>query len=272
VAGPDLPRPREPFTAPHLDRWPPGAELRDGQLYWPGEFDERDVMVARRAFPGSRVRIVPGAGLMIGPVREQALVSREWTDQDGTGWHQVDGLTVYRRPGEAHWTMRPLTRDERRSGAEQVAADRAQDWTSTAAGYAADPDSMVAAWRYLTAHPIFWSYRVPDGLAGIELSAVDEDVWARIETEGWLCYDQGLADLETSVIGLPDGPQVRLEHGPMLWPLDVPAEHRMGMRIGGTPSHDPRLDVSAPSWEQAIVALAAKVRQHYGDDRAKART
>jgi hypothetical protein len=37
MAGPDLPRPREPFTAAHLQRWPMGAErteLLDGQLYW----------------------------------------------------------------------------------------------------------------------------------------------------------------------------------------------------------------------------------------------
>jgi hypothetical protein len=50
MAGPGLPGPREPFTAAHLQRWPMGAErteLFDGQLYWPGDFDERDAMVAR---------------------------------------------------------------------------------------------------------------------------------------------------------------------------------------------------------------------------------
>jgi hypothetical protein len=30
----------------------------------------------------------------------------------------------------------------------------------------------------------------------------------------------------------------------------------------------PTLDVAEPTWEQAIVALAAKVRQTYGDHRA----
>jgi hypothetical protein len=29
------------------------------------------------------------------------------------------------------------------------------------------------------------------------------------------------------------------------------------------------LDVAGPTWEEAIVALAAKVRQRYGDDRAR---
>jgi hypothetical protein len=60
-----------------------------------------------------------------------------------------------------------------------------------------------------------------------------------------------------------------MEHGPVLWPLDVPAQHRTGLRVGGTPSHDPSLDVAEPTWEEAIVALAAKVRQRYGDNRAR---
>jgi hypothetical protein len=60
-----------------------------------------------------------------------------------------------------------------------------------------------------------------------------------------------------------------MEHGPVLWPLDVPAQHRTGLRVGGTPSHDPNLDVARPTWEEAIVALAAKVRERYGDDRAR---
>ncbi len=38
---------------------------------------------------------------------------------------------------------------------------------------------------------------------------------------------------------------------------------------GGTASHDPGLDVAEPTWEEAIVVLAAKVRQRYGDDRAR---
>jgi hypothetical protein len=73
VTGTDLPGPREPFTAAHLRCWPMGAkrtELLDGQLYWPGDFDERDAMVARRALPGSRIRVDPGAGLIAGPVPE----------------------------------------------------------------------------------------------------------------------------------------------------------------------------------------------------------
>jgi hypothetical protein len=35
------------------------------------------------------------------------------------------------------------------------------------------------------------------------------------------------------------------------------------------PSHDPSLDVAGPSWEKAIAVLAAKLRERYGDDRAR---
>jgi hypothetical protein len=79
MAGPDLPGPREPFTTAHLQRWPMGAErteLLDGALYWLGEFDERDVMMARRVMPGKRIRIEPGVGLTAGPVQEEEPESR----------------------------------------------------------------------------------------------------------------------------------------------------------------------------------------------------
>ncbi len=264
VTGTDLPGPREPFTA-HLRRWPMGAErteLLDGQLYWPGDFDERDAMVACRALPGSRIRVDPGAGLIAGPVPEDEPQVRVWTDADGTRWHEMNGMTLYQRPGERNWTMRPPTREERRRNNEQLAAYRAEEWAGTVAVYAANATDLLAAWRYLTAHPVFWTYVVPP-------HEVDEAIWARIEAEGWLSDSEGLACLDVSLDRLGDRLEVRLEHGPALWPLDVPAQHRAGLRVGGTPSHDLNRDVAKPTWEEAIVALAAKVRQRYGDDRAR---
>jgi hypothetical protein len=110
---------------------------------------------------------------------------------------------------------------------------------------------------------------VPSDLADIDPREVDEATWARIEAEGWLSDSDGLAYLDVSLGRSGDRLEVRTEHGPVLWPLDVPAQHRAGLRVGGTPSHDPSLDVAQPTWEEAIVALAAKVRQRYGDDRAQ---
>ena len=132
------------------------TELLDGQLYWPGDFDERDAVVARRALPGSRIRVEPGVGLTAGPVLEDEPESREWTGEDGTRWQEINGLTLYRRPGERNWTMRPPTREERRHNTEQLAA------------YTANRADVLAAWRYLTAHPVFRTYRVPNDLADID--------------------------------------------------------------------------------------------------------
>ncbi|NUT51155.1 MAG: hypothetical protein HOV94_28195 [Saccharothrix sp.] len=57
--GPDLPPPHEGFS---LDawayRWPTGTEkceLVDGVPVFYGDFDERDVEIARRAYPGRRI-------------------------------------------------------------------------------------------------------------------------------------------------------------------------------------------------------------------------
>lgn len=164
MAGPDLPGPWEPFTVTHLRRWPMGAgraELVDGHAYWSGDFDERDAMVARRALPGYRIRIEPGAGLLAGPVPEDDPASREWTDADGTRWHEMNGMTLFHVPGGQHWTMRSPTREERRHNHEQLAAYRAQQWAAAVGAYAADPADLLAAWAYLTAQPIFWSYSVP---------------------------------------------------------------------------------------------------------------
>ena len=272
MAGPDLPGPREPFTVAHLRRWPMGAErveLLDGQVYWPGDFDERDAMVARRALPGCRIRVEPGVGLVAGPVPEDGPQSRQWTDEEGTRWQEINGLTLYQRPGERNWTMRPPTPEERGHNREQLAGYRAEEWASTVAAYTANPADVLTAWRYLTAHPVFWSYLVPNDLADVDTREINEATWARIEAEGWLSDSDGLANLDVSLVRVGGMLETRLEHGPVLWPLDVPAQHRTGLRVGGTPSRDPNLDVTEPTWEEAIVVLAAKVHQRYGDDRAR---
>jgi len=245
------------------------TELLEGQLYWPGNFDERDAMVARRTLPGSRIHVDPGVGLSAGPMLEDEPTSREWTDEDGTRWHEMNGLTLFQRPSERNWTMRSPTPEERRHNTEQLAAYRAEEWAGTVAAYAANPADVLAAWRYLTAHPVFWTYLVPSDLADADPREVDEATWARVEAEGWLCDSDGLAHLDVSPGRSGGRLEVRMEHGPVLWPLDVPAQHRTGLRVGGTPSHDPSLDVARPTWEKAIGALAAKVRERYGDDRAR---
>lgn len=162
--------------------------------------------------------------------------------------------------------MQPRAPEDRQRNREQLAAARAEQWAATVAGYAARPDDVASAFRYLVTHPIFWSWLLPGHLADTDASSIDEAAWVRIEAESWLSDSDGLTSMDIDVDG---SGVVTLEHGPALWPLDVPAEHRLGMRAEGTPSHDPGLDVVEPTWERAIVALAAKVRRAYGDDRAR---
>jgi hypothetical protein len=103
MAGPDLSGPREPFTVAHLERWPMGAgrtELLDGRLYRPGDFDERDAMVARRALNGSRISVEPGVGLSAGPMLEDEPTSREWRR-----WVRTTGFSLV--------SVVPLARSQR---------------------------------------------------------------------------------------------------------------------------------------------------------------
>jgi hypothetical protein len=266
VAAPDLPGPHEPFSAEHLARWPTGAErteLVDGEIVWLGSFDERDAVVARRAFLGHRIRVEVGVGLIAGPVPKDHPESREWTDPDGTHWHLAHGMQLRRDAGARHWVVQPRTRGDRQRNREQLAAARAEEWAATVAAYAVRPDDVASAFRYLVTHPISWSWLLPAHLADTDASSIGEATWARTEAESWLSDSDGLTSMDADVDGSGEAMVVTLEHGPVLWPLDVPAEHRTGMRAEGTPSHDPGLDVAEPTWESAIVALAGKVRRGY---------
>jgi hypothetical protein len=69
MPGPDLPAPHEPFdVAVWLHRWPTGAEkaeLFGGVLVFSGEFDERDVDIARHARPGRQIILNESRGIEV---------------------------------------------------------------------------------------------------------------------------------------------------------------------------------------------------------------
>jgi len=71
MTGPDLPPAAEPMTAEMLlSRWPTGAqkvELIHGVLIFVGDFDERDLDTARRAYPGRRPVLNGDGGLEVHP-------------------------------------------------------------------------------------------------------------------------------------------------------------------------------------------------------------
>ncbi|MGW6361954.1 hypothetical protein ACWFR5_43990 [Streptomyces sp. NPDC055092] len=71
VGGPDMPDPGEPMTVEViLTPWLTGAwkrELIDGVIYFYGEFDQRDVEIAERTYPGRRVLVNRAKGLEVHP-------------------------------------------------------------------------------------------------------------------------------------------------------------------------------------------------------------
>lgn len=71
MPGPDLPAPDQPFDVDAWrHRWPTGverAELIDGIPVFSGDFDERDVEIARGAYPGRQVILNESGGLEVHP-------------------------------------------------------------------------------------------------------------------------------------------------------------------------------------------------------------
>ncbi len=79
--GPDLPLPQERMTVEVLlHRWPSAVvktELVHGVLLFEGAFDERDAVIAARAYPGRRVLINGDGGIEVHPAgagRPQSLL------------------------------------------------------------------------------------------------------------------------------------------------------------------------------------------------------
>src|SRR6478609_6082148 len=71
-----------------LDRWPVGArkcEMVRGRAVWEGPWDERDVEIARRTFPGRRVYLTQG---------DRALVVTVADDHEDLSADPQDGPTT----------------------------------------------------------------------------------------------------------------------------------------------------------------------------------
>lgn len=65
-----LPPVDQPFDIDSLARWPMGVEKRElwgGVLVFYGEFDERDVIIASRAFPGRAIALDDAGAMLVGP-------------------------------------------------------------------------------------------------------------------------------------------------------------------------------------------------------------
>jgi hypothetical protein len=133
--------------------------------------------------------------------------------------------------------------------------------------YDTNPDDFVTAFRYLVDHPIFHRPVRPGALGQTLSDLTADEVAAPPE---FIDDDDGLRDMWTHVDRDRYGAAaVALEHGPHLWADNIAADQYAHTPAGGISSHDIALDVEASTYEDAIVALAAKVRARYGHDRSQ---
>ncbi|GGM58693.1 hypothetical protein GCM10012275_32340 [Longimycelium tulufanense] len=77
--GPDLPEPHEPIDIDvYWHRWPTAieqTELVNGTIVFTGLFDERDVAIAARAYPGRRVHLGEDGRIEVHPARPEDLLA-----------------------------------------------------------------------------------------------------------------------------------------------------------------------------------------------------
>ncbi|MFZ3562802.1 hypothetical protein [Streptomyces sp. BH055] len=104
--GPDLPSPDEPMTTEAvLARWPTGVRKRElvhGVIYFYGAFDERDVDIAERAYPGRRALVNEADDLEVHPagpgephsVLDLTDAEREARAQETTAELERNGIVV----------------------------------------------------------------------------------------------------------------------------------------------------------------------------------
>lgn len=149
----------------------------------------------------------------------------------------------------------------------RVRTARADYFTRLAATYDAHPGDFIAAWAYLQHHPIFHRPSWPHG-RGRTISDLTEQELAA--PPPFVNDEDGLRHLWVHVAREDDGTAViHLEHGPHLWPENIPPQSHWHTPADGLSSHDLRLNVTEDSYEAAIVTLARRVRVFYGHDRSK---
>jgi hypothetical protein len=148
----------------------------------------------------------------------------------------------------------------------RVAAHDAADFAEACAEFDAHPTDFSTAWHYLRRHPIFHR-PLANGPGLVDLRELTPGDIAALSGPDRLERNDGVYNMRVWVEPGDDSVLVHLEHGPHLWPVDINPADWPQVLAGGQPVFDPGLDVSAPTYEQAVTALAGKVRARYGDTR-----
>lgn len=133
-----------------------------------------------------------------------------------------------------------------------------EQWTDTVKAYETHPDDIYNAWWYIDTHPVFWRFdqQIHEDYPRNHVSRLRH---GGALNEGWPDIRPYMVDPETGKFG--DGKLIwEYEFGH--WPLHP--DDNCGSHI---PFHDPELDGDAETYEQAIVAIAKKIHDSYGNDR-----
>ena len=121
-------------------------------------------------------------------------------------------------------------------------------WGDVVAAYEADPGDFVAAYRYLDGHPAFWVFH-PEQVTGLPANHCQ-----RLNTE----------------YGFKEAVEVRVHKnlgGQTVVCLEAGYCSLFPDKYGVYHGHDPRIDTHALTFEQAVVSMARKVWDLYGNDR-----
>jgi hypothetical protein len=207
-------------------------------------------------------------------------------DEGSPEWHAAGGQVfrpVYREDGTIrHYRYTGLPPGHYREYYQDCIV---QEWDDTVARYEDDCQDVHAAWWYLAKHPVFWRFDLKRGRPGYpvnHVSRLEADCsWVQpperrflrtaLKPLPWLygsiTIDPHLVDPVTPPVEGDQSRNTALEWWYEFGPHDLlPVQH------GSEPPcqaswHDYPLDGGAPTYEKAVLEIAAKVWVYYGNDR-----
>lgn len=184
-------------------------------------------------------------------------------DEGDPRWHDSggqDSTPEYREDGTVKWyRWNGLAPGHYREYWQLCVVE---SWTETVDRFEADPDDAHSAWWYVDTHPVFWRFtrERSDDYPASHVSRLEHEGTLR---QGWPDIVPHKVCPETNCIEDDADRNTRTqwwyEFGP--WSLH-PDEH--GVHV---PTHDYPLDGGADTYEEAIIEIAKKVHEHYGNDR-----
>lgn len=140
----------------------------------------------------------------------------------------------------------------------------AEAWAESVARFEADPDDVHAAWWYIDGHPVFWQFNQP------RPDEYPRNHISRLEAEGALTHMSRDGAMRR---GWPEIIPFRDDNG-IAWGYEF--GKRTLFEVSYPPFsdipvfdvwHDWKLDGWEKTYELAVIAIAKKIHENYGNDR-----